>query len=46
MSVDLENEINGMNDRLKSDLSVITAKRSGGGEGNKSDLELPANSFY
>ena len=46
MSVDLESEINDMNDRLKNDLSVITAKRSKGGEKNRSDLKLLANSFY
>ena len=46
MSVNLENEINDMSDRLKSDLSVITAKRSEDGEKNKSDLKLLANNFY
>ena len=35
-----------MNDRLKGDLSVITAKRSKGGEENKNDLKLSANNFY
>ena len=46
MSVNLENEINDMNDRFRGDLFVITAKRSGGEEENRSDLELLANSFY
>ena len=46
MSVDLENKINDMSDRFKDDLSIIIAKRSRNGEGNRSDLKLLANSFY
>ena len=46
MFVDLESEINDINDRLKSDLSVIIAKRSKDGERNKSDLKLFVNNFY
>ena len=46
MFVDLENEINDMNDRLKDDLSVIIAKKSKDEKKNKSDLKLFANSFY
>ena len=46
MSVDFENEINDMSDRLKDDLFVIIAKRSKDEKRNKSDLKLSANSFY
>ena len=46
MSVDLENKINDMSDRLKDDLSVIIAKRSEDEKKNKSNLKLFANSFY
>ena len=46
MFVDFESEINDMNDRFKSDLFVITAKRSRGEERNKNDLKLFTNSFY
>ena len=46
MFVSLESEINDMNNRLKSDLFVITAKRSRDEEKNKNDLKLPVNNFY
>ena len=46
MFVDFKNEINDMNDRLKNDLSFITAKRSKDEERNKNDLKLLANNFY
>ena len=46
MFINLKNEINNVNDRLKNYLSVIITKRSKNKKRNKNNLKLLANDFY